>query len=170
MTRLALPALALLAACSEPRSPARAPARVADKAALFGDPTLVPTRQGERARLELAQAGEITRALLATGRVASVHVDVERSEGAARVLVAGAWAPSHEPDEAGIAAIVHAVAGDDAAIALALAPARATATADGPPLLPLLLAALGLGASGGVLLDRIARRRRRGRARRPARA
>ncbi|MBX7081463.1 MAG: hypothetical protein K1X88_19845, partial [Nannocystaceae bacterium] len=153
---------------------APAPARIADKAALFGDPTLVPTRHGERARLELAAAGEITRALLATGRLASVHVDVERSDAGARVLIAGRWAPGHDAADAEIVAVVHAVVGASAEVALALTPAAAAspvgAAPAGPPVLPLLLAAMGLGASGGVLLDRIARRRRRGRTRRSGRA
>src|SRR5690606_7595610 len=47
-----------------PKAPPPAEAR-SDKEALFGDPMLVPSRAGERAREELALAGEIERLIAA---------------------------------------------------------------------------------------------------------
>lgn len=145
-------------ACSEPAPPRERAAP--DKAALFGDATLVPSRAGEAARRELASAGEIAAVLRASGWIDRVHVDVEERE-TTRVVIAGtrgASAPSELDTE--IAAVVAAVlARDDAEIVLAIA------TPSEPPVrprreLPLALAALGLGASVALAIDRALRRRR----------
>jgi hypothetical protein len=157
--RATLAAVVLVAtACSEP---AAAPERAApDKAALFGDPSLVPSREGEAARRELASAGEIEAVLRASGWIDRVHVDVEHGEPI-RVVIAGtrgATTPAELDEE--IAAVVAGVlARDDAEIVLAIA------TPSEPPApprreVPLAFAAVGLGASVALAIDRALRRRR----------
>ena len=60
-----LVALLAVPVASAPDAPARNQTRTSqsatDKAAIFGSATLVPTREGERARAELAVAGEAAR-------------------------------------------------------------------------------------------------------------
>lgn len=156
---MALALVLVAAACSEP---AAQPQRAApDKAALFGDASLVPSREGEAARRELASAGEIAAILRASGWIDRVHVDVEQA-ASIRVVIAGARTSTAPADlEAEIAAIVAGVlTRDDAEIVLAIAtppesPERPRRE------LPLALAALGLGASVALALDRALRRRRR---------
>jgi hypothetical protein len=153
-------ALVALLACNQPAVAPRPAARAPDKAELFGDPTLIPTREGEAARRELAGAGELTAVLRASGWLEQIHVDVEHGDPI-RVVVAGrrtAAAPASlvEP----LDRVAAAVLGDEAELVLAIAetpPAEPRAPARE---LPLLLAALGLGASVALLLDRSVRRRR----------
>ena len=162
--------LVAIAACG-PGSPAPA-RRTTDKAALFGDPTLVPTRQGEAARLELARSGEITAALRATGWIDDVRVDVEYPEIEARapsamphVVVAGrrnAAAPVDLDDR--IRAVVAGICTADAVVTLALADVPATddpRERDVPRDIAIGLALFGLGASLSLFADRAWRRRRR---------
>lgn len=152
-----------------PSSPAPT-RRPAYKAALFGDPTLVPTREGEAARLELARAGEITAALRATGWIDEVRVDVERSDADVRasfVVVAGRRNPSSPADlDDRVRAVVAAICTGDAVVTLALADAPSSDDLpEGPRDLPrtvaLGLALFGLGASLSLFADRAWRRRRR---------
>ena len=157
-SRTAALAGVLVAACSEPAPP---PQRAApDKAALFGDASLVPSREGEAARRELAGAGEIAAVLRASGWIERVHVDVEQGESV-RVVIAGtrsATAPAELDAE--IAAIVAGVlARDDAEIVLAIATPHEAPERPRREL-PLALAALGLGASVALAIDRALRRRR----------
>lgn len=147
----------VVTACGAP-PPSRA-ARVSDKASLFADPTLVPTRDGEAARRELAESGEITQAIRATSWIEDVHVDVERATDEARVLVTGQRTATSPADlDTQLHAIARAVCGAETELVLALA--------DAPPPspsrrldLPLGLALVGLGASLAVLADRSWRRR-----------
>ena len=150
-----------LVACSE-RGPSRAPMPAApDKAELFGDAVLVPTRAGEVARRELAAAGEIAAAIEATRWIIDVHVDVEAHT---RVVIAGRIPGDADEDAVReqVAAIVEGVLGPDDARTVVLAlgrvpvdpPARERAA------LPLVLAAMGFGASAGIAIDRALRRRR----------
>ena len=173
----ALPLL-VLAACG-PRAPddPRAKAVVdspgaaaPDKARLFGDPTLVPTREGERARLELAAAGEIAAAIVATDRLRGIHVDVEFEADGAHVVVAGRRAQPGDDAEPAIAAIAQAVLAAHAPVHLTFAIAEPSstpapdATDTAPPrgrTAALAVAAMGLGASLAVFLDRLWWRRRR---------
>lgn len=164
--------LVALAACgaSSPTPQRRPP----DKAALFGDPTLVPTRQGEAARLELARSGEITAALRATGWIDDVRVDVEHPETEVRapsvvahVVVAGrrnATSPVDLDDR--VRAVVAGICAGDTAVTLALAEAPTAdepreRPRDLPRTLALGLALFGLGASLSLFADRAWRRRRR---------
>jgi hypothetical protein len=147
-----------LGACAE-GPPARGPDRGADKARLFGDPGLVPTREGERARRELALAGQIRRALVDLSDVESASVDVELASPPTRVLVA--LAASTTEDER-LARLEHYA--NEAASAVVGEPAEVTVLIDaspapepvggGAPPLPLALALLGLGVSGGIAVER----------------
>jgi hypothetical protein len=163
-----------IAACSERSDTAPRPSTAApDKAKLFGDPVLVPTRAGEAARDELAAAGEIAAAITAAEWIDDVHVDVEDRT---RVVIAGRIATATDDAvlRADLRRVVDAVLGPDEARTLVLALGR---TPDHPEprdrgLVPLLFAAMGFGASAGIAIDRALRRRRllaRARSRRVAR-
>jgi hypothetical protein len=146
-----------IVACGSPA--ARSAPRTTDKAALFADPTLVPTRDGEAARRELAESGEITKAIRATSWIDDAHVDVEHAGERTRVLVGGMRTSSAPDDlDARVRDIVRAVCGDDIDLVLAIADAPTTPQRRRLDL-PLGLALVGLGASIAVLADRGWRRR-----------
>jgi len=157
-------------ACACGAAPSPTAPRAADKASLFGDPTLVPTRDGEAARRELAESGEITQAIRATDWIDDARVDVEREDGRARVLVVGRRTAIAPADlDAQVHTIARAVCGDAMELVLTLA--------DAPPAapmrrldLPLGLALVGLGASLALLADRGWRRRSLARRRAGSRA
>lgn len=157
----ALVGAALLGGCSDPTpSSPRAP-RAPDKAELYGDAVLVPTRAGEAARAELAAAGEIAAAIEAARWIEDVHVDVE---GRARVVIAGriGAATDEQALRDDVTAVVDGVLGPDDARALVLAVGREReAPTRERPALPLVLATIGFGASAGIAIDRALRRRRR---------
>jgi len=151
--------LAAIVGCSE-RPASRPSPPPPDKARLFGDPLLVPSRDGEAARRELAAAGEITATLAAADLVADVHVDVEE---AGRVVVGGKLASDADEPEtrARVAAIVDGVLGPDPARKLVVELGRTPSTpVRERPALPIVLAAMGFGASAGIAIDRALRRRR----------
>ncbi|MCX4239811.1 hypothetical protein [Paraliomyxa miuraensis] len=158
--------LALVSAtgCDAPeRTPPRG--RAADKAELFGDASLVPTREGERARRELALAREIEHAIALLTGVMTVRVDVEQPEREAaepvRVLavVVSESIPEPEALDGRVRAIAQAVAGPTATVEVVLE--AGPAPRDPPrPAWPLLLGVLGLGACGGTLLERVRQRHR----------
>jgi len=79
--------LACLCLACEP-GPPRAEPRPGpvDKQDLYADPSLVPTRAGERARRELALAGELRKAIDLLG-VGATQVDVELGGPRPRVIV-----------------------------------------------------------------------------------
>lgn len=151
-------ALLALGACGEPARP-RAPERGADKARLFADPGLVPTREGERARRELALAGQIRGALETMHDVESVSVDVELAATTPRVLAtisartddaARLSELEHYANEAATA-VVGATAEVDVLLDVAPAPEP---TGPSAPALPLAFALLGLGVSAGIAAER----------------
>jgi hypothetical protein len=169
-----LTASCLLAACeargptaaSRPgRSPSRTPSKQLDKQALYADASLVPTRAGERARRELALAGEL-RAALELLDLGPVHVDVELHERP-RVIVVARFAPGDDPGELEAAITELAVALVPELEAAGVHPwlrARAEARAPSPsrraPTWALVVACLGLGLSLGVTGERLRLRRR----------
>ncbi|MEM9460458.1 MAG: hypothetical protein AAGF11_40190 [Myxococcota bacterium] len=167
----------LVSGCSASRTdrPSPAVAATTDKAALFGDPSLVPTRRGERAREELGQADAITRALTVLPPVQQAHVDVELPDRAKRgpPRVLAVIRVDHGSDRAALQdraeRIASTVAGPDATIEALVVPGE-TAPVDpaAPTPWPLLLGVLGLGYFAGMLVER-ARRVRRPGARRRAR-
>ena len=144
--------------CDERRADGQGTAGPRGKAALYGDPALVPTRAGERAREELARAAAVTDALAALGAAdLRVEVRLPGADDPGAVVVAGRAPP--DVAEAEIRGLVAALCGpwSAAVVRLALRPA-APAGPRGPGEWPLRLALVGLGASAGVTLDRLRRR------------
>lgn len=144
-------------ACDGPRGERGSP-RARDKAALYGDPALVPTRAGERAREELARAAAVADALGALGAAdLRVEVRLPLADDPGAVVVAGRAPPGVA--EAEIRGLVQAVCGpwSAAVVRLALLPA-APGRPPGRGAWPLYLALVGLGASAGVTVDRLRRR------------
>lgn len=138
-----------------------------DKAALFGEPSLVPTRAGERAREELALAAAVASAVAARadGGAPVVEVRLPAAGDGGAVVVAGAVALA--PEE--VVRIAEAVVGAwsvgrvevFAAGAGAGTPEAVTCPdAAGGPRWPLMLALTLFGASAGVAVDRLRRRAR----------
>lgn len=147
-----------LLACEGPSRPATPLAR--GKAGLYGDPALVPTRAGERAREELARAGAVADALAALG-AADLRVEVRLPHGddPGAVVVAGRAPPG--ADEAELRALIRDLCGPWSGPVVRIAwrrgePERPRGRAGE---LPLYLALVGLGASAGVTIDRLRRRR-----------
>lgn len=153
--------LALTAALACEAAPAQAPDWSGpDKRTLYGDPALVPTRAGERAREELALAGSVIAALRARAGQGALAVEV-RLPGAAdpgAAVVTGELALAAED----VVRIAEGVLGPWSAgrVQVELAPARADASdrAAEPPW-ALALALLGLGVAAGVSIERLRRRR-----------
>lgn len=151
--------LAGLLACEG--APARVPVQPElDKEALYGDPALVPTRAGERAREELALAGSVRAALRARGGAGALAVEVRLPTGddPGAAVVAGELALDGES----ALRIAEAVLGPWSAgrVHVELAPARAPASDDPPVGLSwaLGLALAGLGVSAGISIERLRRR------------
>ncbi len=165
---LAAGALLLPSCGGEPARPvpvAEQPRRP-DKARAFGSPLLVPTRDGERIRQEVARAAEIERAARALPGVAEVRADVElpdRCDRPASVAVVYTGPARHRDAIERIAAGVVPEAAADRIVVEGTEPASAAERAPGPPL-PLLAALfVAFGASLGVLGERaraLASRRR----------
>lgn len=158
---------------------------VPDKAALYGDAALVPTRAGERAREELALAAAVAAAVgaRADGGAPVVEVRLPAGEDGGAVVVTGAVALA--PAE--VVAIAEAVVGSwsvgrVAVFVRAGAPDPGEGGQNGPRgegLGPegraadrgpegravdwsLALALVGFGASAGIAVDRLRRRARQG--------
>ena len=154
----------LLLACEAPVAPPASPP-APDKRALYGDPALVPTRAGERAREELALAGSVAAAVRARADVGALAVEVRLPAGAdpGAVVIAGAVALPVDD----VARIAEGVVGPWSAGRVQVELGPAPTLADEPPARlgwALALALLGLGGAAGVALDRgIARRRQGGR-------
>lgn len=130
------------------------------KRELYGDPALVPTRAGERAREELALAGSVAAGVQALGGEA-LHVEVRLPRaGDAGAVVVIAREPPPGLGEAELRALVGDLCGP-----WSLAATRVHVLPAGPPPepgrspVPLYCALVGLGASLGVALDRARRRR-----------
>lgn len=152
----------LLLACEAPA--ARVGARpTPDKRSLYGDPSLVPTRAGERAREELALAGSIEAAVRARAGVGALAVEVRLPTGTdpGAVVIAGQVALAAE----GVARIAEGVVGPWSTGRVQVELGPAPTLADEPPRRvgwALALALIGLGAAAGVTLDRWIARRREG--------
>lgn len=152
----------LLLACEAPVARTASPP-APDKRALYGDPTLVPTRAGERAREELALAGSVAAAVRARADVGALAVEVRLPAGAdpGAVVVAGAVGLPAES----VVRIAEGVVGPWSAgrVQVELGPGPTLADAPRARLgWALALALLGLGAAAGVALDRGIARRRQG--------
>lgn len=167
---LAMATLGLLAACGEPPPPREAPARrPSDKAALYGDAALLPTRAGERARAEVALAEEIRVALETLHTVEQARVTVHTAgdgtpHSAALVIRTRDAAALEDLDAAARRIALAALGRPDVELAVELsAPSLDLPPEDTPrPVGPLmLLAVLGLGISLGLTFDRARRLLRR---------
>ncbi len=152
--------VALSGGCRDVDAPAPRTSVAPDKAEIYGDAVLVPTRAGEAARAELAAAGEIAAAIRAAGWIDDVHVDVE---AAGRVVIAGRIGASVDADALrdDVTTVIDGVLGANDERTLVLAVGREH---DAPTrerrMIPLVLAAIGFGASAGIAIDRALRRRR----------
>lgn len=168
-----LGALTFSAACaSEPRSsPQPRAGRLHDKAELYGDPGLVPSREGERARREIASANEIKAAIVLLHEVEAVRVNVEQDgEDARALLVIRLRSQRAQASTVSAAERIakHVLGpGTTATVQIEIsAPGLATASPATPqprrrPWVPLVIALVGLGFSLGVTFDRLRRQLRR---------
>lgn len=156
------------------RQPTRRPS---DKAALYGDAALLPTRAGEKARNEVALAEEIRAAIEALHAVERARVTVATDPGGAPhsvaiVVRARATADSDALTASATRISKAALGSTDLAVEVQVsAPSVEQASADAPrdaaatPHGLLLFGVLGLGVSLGLTFDRAAgiiRRRRVG--------
>ena len=153
---LALGWIGLLVTACEARSIERpSPARV-DKQAVFGSASLVPTREGERARRELATAGELEQALDRLG-LGPAHVDVELRDPTAVIVIAR----GSERDEATVIELTRALIPELEPANLhvwwqpTIAETPAPAQDREPRSWALMLACLGLGVSVGIVAERL---------------
>lgn len=166
------PSLLLLAlsACEAPasvtpRSPGPETFAEPDKRSLYADAGLLPTREGERARSELALAGEIHAGLELIG-LGPAHVDVELRGSKPRAVVVARVDPDAElaelEDQVAELAAASVPDLDRAAVHVWLHP-RAESGEPRRERAPwaLALACLGLGLSLGVTLERARGRRAR---------
>jgi type III secretory pathway lipoprotein EscJ len=169
-----LPGLALLTTlalggigCEAPARPIPEQRRT-DKRTLFGDASLVPTREGERVRRELALAGELTTALELL-ELGPVHVDLElQADHPSAVVVAqlpaGADVEQLEADVFELtAAVVPALEASQIHVWLRPSAEPSAPTREGGRSRfrswALTFACLGLGLSLGVTLERARARR-----------
>ena len=150
VSMLAAPAVST----GDARGQARTPRPTADKADIFGSVTLVPTRAGERARAELAMAGEAARLVSRLPGVRDVALTA-RLEGETTISGVVVLEPDPPPDLTGVIA---SVAADVAKIPVSSVRITARAGAVAPRATglpaPLGLAILGLGACLGILVER----------------
>lgn len=165
---LGLAATLLGSGCGDPPSarPRPATAKSSDKAALFADASLVPTREGERTRREIALAEEIRAAVELLHGVERARATVtlnERGdvEGASVVVRASTHADPVQlrATAEGIAHRTLAIDRDGTTLTVEISmPPNVTDTTTlptgGTPTLPLMLALLGLGFSLGLTFDR----------------
>ena len=156
-TRL-LVALVLAVASTSCGSAERAqPQRQRGKHELFADASLVPTREGERARRELAMAEELERLLARAEVAASVTVSLVEPTSAVVVAQTG--------ERASVEAIAHAalpgIAKERVHVMIAEldTPTPAEPGKSGVPGLALALS-VALGLSLGIALERVWQRRR----------
>ena len=166
MHRLGL-VLVLAAGCGEPtpRTPTTPDRGRPDKAELFGDPTLVPTREGERVRREVAAAREIEKALALLPAISTSRVDVELpadASGSPRVLAVVRAQAGSGPDSvrASIDTIIGSVVGEQAQARIMIEEPTAAPLPTGPDFdWPLVLGVLGLGFFAGMFVERARRLR-----------
>lgn len=174
-----LPALIVAAVCAasactaEPTQRRQPTPRASDKAALYGDAALLPTRAGERARNEVALAEEIRVALESLHAVERARVTVATGERgvprSAAVVLRARRSTQPEALTASATRISRAALGTpDLTVEVEVStPDISEASPEGPrdetPSPALLFGVLGLGISLGLTFDRakgLLRRRR----------
>ena len=147
--------MVLVSACADEPVRREASRRTPDKAALYGDPGLLPTREGEKARAEAATAGELEAAIGTLHAIDRVRVTVDDDRTLIVLRLANAGAKDEALDHT--RRIAETILGPDADIAIEASAPTPTATPDDDSDLPipaLALALLGLGFSLGVTFDR----------------
>jgi hypothetical protein len=155
-------ALFLAAAC-DPATPRPSPP-APDKAQIYGDPALVPTREGEWARREVALAGELEGQLAVAPGVQRARVSVRSlPERPASIAVDVRVDPGADP--APIEARARKLGqlllpGGEVDVAVHAGPPAPPPEDRNTPLL--VLAVLGLGVSAGLAIERARVRRRSG--------
>lgn len=163
----------VLSGCSEP-AVRRPQTREVTRATLFGDPQLVPTREGERVRRELATAAEIRETLAGALPWAVDHVQVRLTAGEVpgrvSVILQTTEAASYQPDAEVVSQIRRLVAGivpesdwrpEQTSVVVGAAPSKQDQEdTRGARVFFLALSLIGLGASGGVVIDRTLVRQR----------
>ena len=172
---IVLVALAAGGCADEPVHRRQPTPRASDKAALYGDAALLPTRAGERARNEVALAEEIRAAIEALHTVERARVTVATDSGGAprsAVVVVRAHTSTNADDLTASATRISRAALGSPELAVEVqvsAPVVDEAAEDVPtdttPRALLLFGVLGLGISLGLTFDRatgILRRRRVG--------
>ncbi|MBV1859375.1 MAG: hypothetical protein KUG77_13260 [Nannocystaceae bacterium] len=170
---LVVAAVAATACVGNPPQRRQPTPRASDKAALYGDAALLPTRAGERARNEVALAEEIRAALETLREVEGARVTVATDDrgaprSAAVVLRARLDTDTNALEVSATRISRAALGAADLPIEVQVsAPSVDEASADAPsnrpPLSLLLLGVLGLGISLGLTFDRavgMVRRRR----------
>ncbi len=159
----------VLGGCGEPAPKRSARTQVSGKDRLYGDPGLVPTREGERARAELALRHDLQEAVAALPQVRRATAMVRISEGdvAGAVLILEA-SPEHAQTAARASRVIaQQVLGPVGAAKLVVqsydtGPLPSAGPAQSTDVRwPLLFAILGLGFSIGLLFDRTRQRARR---------
>jgi hypothetical protein len=141
-----------------------------DKQSLYGDAGLVPTREGERVRRELALAGELAKAVEQLA-LADVHVDVELSDPPGVIVIAQADPETDTKQlEATITEFAQVIVPGATTVHVQLRPAETDG--DSPAPTPdigrawaIALACFGLGLSLGMTVERLLARRMAQRAR-----
>jgi hypothetical protein len=150
--------------CPAPQH-AVAPRRAVDKQALFGDAGLVPTREGERVRRELALAGELHAALEQLG-LTGVHVDVELNDPPGVIVIARADLEADIASlESTIIGFARVIVPDASTVHVEIRRLESGGERPAPSdddRLPwtIALVCLGLGLSLGVTVERLLARRR----------
>lgn len=152
----------LAAACKQPASPRRTPTRRAsDKAALYGDAALLPTRSGERARAEVALAEEVRVAVETLHDVdrarVTVNSETDSALASAALVVRTRSASANTEVRAAATRIARATLGRDTELTVEVSAPHADVPLEDtpPPRRPLvLIAVLGLGISLGLTFDR----------------
>lgn len=137
------------------QGPVRAPASP-DKASLFGSALLVPTPEGERARSELAIAGEVERVLAAMPSVRDVRASINLTAPCRAVISLSAPAAVAPKIEAAARATVPALSGcDTPPLLLVSSPAPLEDERPGGLPWPLALSLLSLGVCLGIIAERL---------------
>ncbi|HFE46433.1 MAG TPA: hypothetical protein ENJ18_13225 [Nannocystis exedens] len=152
------------------REPPRQRSTLQTKATLFGDPALVPTRAGERARTELALAGTIREHLAEDPELAILRIHVALPPTRPPQVVISLRGPSERLPQLQNRAetVARAVVGvPETQVTVDLIAADPAQEPKNAHLRPfLMLALIALGASLGITIDRL--RQDRGKRRPPA--
>ncbi len=127
-----------------------------DKASIFGSALLVPTPEGERARRELAVAGEIERVLHRDPNVVGVRVSLRLATPCSAVIAITSAPQEHARIEAAARGTARALSGCDSlpTVLMSAPPPPSRADARALPW-PLALSLLSLGVCLGILVERL---------------